>query len=106
MLISGLSAAPFVNTLTTLRWNGDIEIDELGRRAIKEFLRKMITIQTISLQGCIHSKQERDTLKARARQDRQAELILSPEEDTSESEDEKAQESEEDNSSDLGEELY
>ena len=45
----------------------------------------MTALETISLQGCIHSQKERHALKAQAEQDSQVKLILSSEDDSSDS---------------------
>ena len=67
----------------------------------------MTNIQTISLQGCIHSQKERHALKAKAEEESQVRLILSSEDDSSDSDVEKDYGSENDEeSSDLNMEDY
>ena len=62
----------------------------------------MPALRTLSLQGCIHSKTKRQELKTFAQLNYETELILTPEDESSDSESEKEFDSQDNsNSSDF-----
>lgn len=76
--------------MKSIRWNKDIGVDKVGEEAIDRFIESMPNLKQIQMEGPIHKKSKRDELRSKC-QDRDIVLMLTPEDDPSDSESEVSQ---------------